>query len=54
MKMAGKTSPSKGKTSSKNEKQAQPSRQISWTRIAFGFFAIILILSMVLSAVASY
>jgi hypothetical protein len=53
MKMAGKTSSSKGK-STKSEKTGQQSRQITWARIAFGFFAIILILSMVLSAVASY
>jgi hypothetical protein len=52
--MAGKTSSSKGKSGSKNEKTGQQSRQIPWARIAFGFFAIILILSMVLSAVASY
>jgi hypothetical protein len=51
MKMAGKIA--KGKTSSKNEKNNHQTRQMLWARIAFGVFALVLILSMVLSMVAN-
>jgi hypothetical protein len=47
--MAGK---SKGKTNHKNERDGYQARQLRWLRIAFVVFALILILSMVLSQVA--
>jgi hypothetical protein len=51
MKMAGKTA--KSRTSNKSEKANRQTRQLLWARIAFGVFALVLILSMVLSMVAN-
>jgi len=50
--MAGKIA--KSKTSSKNEKNDHQTRQMLWARIAFVLFALVLILSMVLSMVVNY
>ncbi len=46
--MAGKSS--KSKSGNKSDHQA---RQLRWTRLAFGIFAVILVLSMVLSLMAT-
>jgi len=47
--MAGK---SQSKASDRTEKNTTRPRQLRWARIAFGIFALLLILSMVLSLVA--
>ena len=50
--MAGKSS--KGKSNGKSERVDQQTRQLRWARIAFGIFAVILVLSMLLSLVSKF
>jgi hypothetical protein len=45
---------SKSKTNPKPEKIDRQAHQTRWMRIAFGIFAVLLILSMVLAAVSKY
>ncbi len=52
--MASKSSSSKSKTNTKNEKPNQPRRKLSWAQIVFGIFALLLILSMMLSLVSKF
>ncbi len=45
---------SKSKAMNKSEKPDQRARQLQWTRLIFGIFAILLIVSMLLSLLVKY
>jgi hypothetical protein len=50
--MPSKSSPSKRKPNTKNEKADPRRRQLRWTQIVVGIFAVMIIMTMVLSMVA--
>lgn len=50
--MAGKSSKNRG--GGKNERADYRARQLRWTRIALGVFALLLVLSMLLSLVSKF
>lgn len=45
---------SKSKTVNKSEKPDQRARQLRWTRLIFGIFAVLLVVSMLLSLLVKY